>query len=306
MSRQRAIQRVLLVTLGLNLGVAAAKLAVGSMSGSIALWADGLHSLLDGSSNVVALVGIWFAHLPPDDHHPYGHRKFEAVAALAIAAFLFFACFEVLTSAVDRFRGGHVVEQSTLMYAVVVATLFVNLFVSRYEKVQGQRLRSDVLLADSAHTGSDVWATLLVLVSLVCARLGWTFVDGAAAIVIAGVIAWAGWKIIERTLPTLSDAALVPAAELVGVAETVPGVRECHDVRSRGVADEVLVDLHILVDPLLPIAEAHQIGHRVEHVVRERWPEVHEVLVHIEPDEPQERQRKHEVQEHGHEAVRGG
>ena len=299
-TRQAAIQRVLYVTLGLNLAVATAKLVVGSMSGSVALWADGLHSMLDGSSNVVALVGIWFAHRPPDDSHPYGHRKFEAVAALAIAAFLFFACFEVLNSALERFRGGHPVEQSPLLYAVVVATLFVNLFVTRYERIQGERLKSDILLADSAHTGSDVWATLLVLVSFVCARLGWTFVDGAAAMVIAGVIAWAGWKIIERTLPTLSDAALVPAAELVGIAETVPGVRECHDVRSRGVADEVLVDLHILVDPLLPIAEAHQIGHRVEHVVRARWPEVHEVLVHIEPDEPQERQRKHEAQEHGH------
>ena len=96
MSRQGAIQRVLLVTLGLNAGVAVAKLVVGSMAGSIALWADGLHSTLDGSSNVVALIGIAFAHRPPDDNHPYGHRKFEAMAALAIAAFLFFACFEVL------------------------------------------------------------------------------------------------------------------------------------------------------------------------------------------------------------------
>ncbi|MEO6463653.1 MAG: cation diffusion facilitator family transporter [Candidatus Eisenbacteria bacterium] len=302
-SRLGSIQHVLLVTLGLNVCVAAAKLIVGSTSGSVALWADGLHSLLDGSSNIVALVGIWVAHRPPDDNHPYGHRKFEAVASLAIAAFLFFACFEVLTSALERFRGGGEVVQSTLMYVVVIVTLFVNLFVTRYEKAQGERLKSEILLADSAHTGSDVWATLLVLVSLVCARLGWTVVDGVAALVIAGVIAWAGWKIIERTLPTLSDAALVPAAELAGLAETVAGVRECHDVRSRGVADEVMVDLHILVDPMLPIAEAHQIGHRVERVVRARWPEVHEVLVHIEPDEPQERQRKHEVNEHGQQPV---
>ena len=290
-SRQHAILRVLFVTLGLNWGVAAAKLVVGSMSGSVALWADGFHSLLDGSSNVVALIGIWIAHRPPDEDHPYGHRKFEAMAALAIAAFLFFACFEVFTSAIERFRGGHVVEQSPLLYAVALGTLVVNLFVTRYERVQGERLKSDVLIADAAHTGSDVWATLLVLFSFVCARFGWTVVDGIAALVIAGVIAWAGWQILQRTLPTLADAALVPAPEVVALAETVAGVHECHDVRSRGVTDEVLVDLHILVDPMLPIAEAHQIGHRVERVVRERWPEVHEVLVHIEPDEPQERQR---------------
>src|SRR5512145_2293205 len=103
-SRQSAIQRVLFVTLGLNLAVAAAKLVAGSLSGSVALWADGLHSTLDGSSNVVALIGIWIAHRPPDPGHPYGHRKFEAVAALAIAAFLFFACFEVLSSAIERFQ----------------------------------------------------------------------------------------------------------------------------------------------------------------------------------------------------------
>ncbi|MGH7726029.1 MAG: cation diffusion facilitator family transporter [Candidatus Eiseniibacteriota bacterium] len=293
--RQRAILRVLAITLVLNLIVAILKLVFGHASGSVALWADGLHSLLDSSSNVVAIVGIWVAHRPPDPGHPYGHRKFEAMAALAISAFLFFACYEILMTALDRFKGSHTIEQSPAIYAVAIGTLFVNLFVSRYERVQGKRLGSEVLLADSVHTGSDVWATLLVLLSFVSARFGWTVVDGASALVIAAVIAYAGWQIVQRTLPTLADAALIPAENLVEEAERVAGVRECHEVRSRGVPDEVLVDLHILVDPMLPIAEAHQIGHRVERVVRTRWPEVQEVLVHIEPDEPGERKRKSRV-----------
>jgi cation diffusion facilitator family transporter len=248
--------------------------------------------LIDGSSNIIALVGIWVAHRPPDAEHPYGHRKFESMAALAIAAFLFFACFEILTSAVEHFRGGRTVEQTPAIYVVAVVTLLINLFVTNYERREGRRLHSDVLLADASHTASDVWATLLVLFSFVCARLGWQVVDGVAALVIAGVIARAGWMIMQHTMPTLADAALIPAAEVIPLAEGVAGVRECHDVRSRGVYDEVLVDLHILVDPRIPIAEAHEIGHRVEEAVRGRWPEVREVLVHVEPDEAGERHRE--------------
>ncbi len=130
-----------------------------------------------------------------------------------------------------------------------------------------------------------------MLVSFVCARFGWPAVDGVVGIIIAGVIARAGWQVVQQSMPTLADAALVPATELMDCAEEVAGVRECHGARSRGAPDEVLVDLHILVDPMLPIAEAHQIGHRVENLVRERWPGVVEVLVHVEPDEAGSRRR---------------
>ena len=291
LERGPAIRRVLYITLALNWAVAAAKLTWGHLSGSVALTADGFHSLLDGSSNIVALVGIWMAHQPPDTGHPYGHRKFEALTALAISGFLFFACFEIFQSALSRLRGAQPIVQSPAIYAVAIATLCVNLFVTIYERRQGTRLGSEALLADSKHTLSDVGATLLVLVSFVCSRLGWTLVDGIAGLVIAGVIAFAGWTIVQQTMPTLADASLLPAEDLATCAEEVAGVRECHRVRSRGTPDEVLVDLHVLVDPLLTIAEAHQIGHRVETRVRERWPGVIEVLVHVEPDEAGARRR---------------
>jgi cation diffusion facilitator family transporter len=290
-ARGRAVRRVLYVTLALNWAVAAAKLTWGHMSGSVALWADGFHSLLDGSSNIVALVGIWMAQQPPDADHPYGHRKFESLTALGISGFLFFACFEILQQAVARLKGGATLVQSPALYMVTIGTLAVNVFVTRYERGAARKLGSEALRADSEHTMSDVWATLLVLVSFVCARFGWPMVDGIAGIVIACVIAWAGWSIVQQSMPTLADAALIPATDLAACAEEVAGVRECHRMRSRGTPDEVLVDLHILVDPMLPIAEAHQIGHRVENCVRERWPGVREVLVHVEPDEAGARRR---------------
>ncbi len=289
--RGSAIRRVLWITLFLNWGVAAVKLIWGHMSGSVALWADGFHSLIDGSSNLVALVGIWMAHQPPDAEHPYGHRKFEALTALAISGFLFFACVEIFQQALHRLKGGAPLVQSPSIYIVAIGTLAVNVFVTRYEQSQGKKLGSQALIADAAHTLSDVWSTLLVLVSFVCARFGWPAVDGVVGIIIAGVIARAGWQVVQQSMPTLADAALVPATELMDCAEEVAGVRECHGARSRGAPDEVLVDLHILVDPMLPIAEAHQIGHRVENLVRERWPGVVEVLVHVEPDEAGSRRR---------------
>jgi len=291
-ARGRAVRKVLYVTLALNWAVAAAKLIYGHMSGSVALWADGFHSLIDGSSNVVALIGIWMAQQPPDVEHPYGHRKFESLTALGISGFLFFACFEILQQAIARLKGGHTLVLSPAVYAVTLGTLVVNVFVTRYERTQGRILGSEALVADSAHTLSDVWSTLLVLLSFVCARFGWPAVDGLAGIVIAIVIAWAGWSIVQQSMPTLADAALIPATDLAACAEEVAGVRECRRMRSRGTPDEVLVDLHILVDPMLPIAEAHQIGHRVENCVRERWPGVREVLVHVEPDVAGARRRE--------------
>ena len=104
-ARRDAIARVLLGILGLNLAVAAAKLIYGYHSGAIAITADGVHSMLDGASNVIGLIGIAIARRPPDANHPYGHRKYETFAALGIAAMMFLGCWEILSAALERWRG---------------------------------------------------------------------------------------------------------------------------------------------------------------------------------------------------------
>jgi len=282
-ARARDVARVLVGILFLNLIVALAKLMYGRITGAMALTADGLHSLLDGLSNVVLLVGLRYASRPPDANHPYGHRKYETVAALGVVAMMILGGREILSTAFERLRSPHLPDVTPFGFAVIFATIGINLFVVWFERKQGKRLRSELLTADAAHTGSDVLASVLVLISFALAPLKSPWVDLAAALVIVGLILRGGWEILRRTISTLSDERRVDPAEVQQVALEEPGVREAHNVRSRGSEDDIHLDLHVLVDPTLRIKAAHEIGHRVEQRLRVRWPDLTDIVVHIEP-----------------------
>ena len=294
--RIRRITRVLWAILVLNLIVALAKIFYGMASGAVALLADGIHSLLDASGNVVALIGIAVARRPPDANHPYGHRKFETFAALGVATLLFLGCYEISQSAWERMRHPRLPELTPAILVTLLLTLAINLFVVLYERRQGKRLQSELLLADAAHTSSDVFATLLVLASFAAARLRIPHADLVAAGVIVLLILRAGFEIVKGTISTLSDERRIPPGEVEAVALAAPGVLEVHNVRSRGPDDDIHVDLHILVAPTLPIAAAHEIGHVVEKRLRERWAGLTDVVVHVEPGLESERAR---LREHG-------
>jgi cation diffusion facilitator family transporter len=292
--RVRHIARVLWAILGLNLVVAVVKVVFGLASGAIALLADGIHSLLDASGNVVALVGMHAARRPPDAEHPYGHRKFETFAALGIAALLFYGCTEIAQSAWERLRHPRPPSLSAAMLVAVLLTLAVNVFVVLYERRQGRRLQSELLLADAAHTGSDVLATLLVVASFAAVRLRVPYADIAAAGIILVLILRAGYGIVKSTISTLADERRLPPEEIETVALAEPGVLEVHNARSRGPDDDIHVDLHILVEPALAIRDAHDIAHRVEKRLRERWSGLTDVVVHVEPALESERARVRE------------
>lgn len=289
--RSARIARLLWIILGLNLAVAVAKLLYGARSSAIAITADGLHSLLDASSNVVALVAILMARRPPDANHPYGHRKYETLAALGVAGLMLFGCREIVVAAWHRLREPALPEVTAAGYAVLGVTLAVNIGVAVIERREGRRLGSELLLADAAHTASDVLATLLVLVSFVAARFGIAWADVAAAAVIVVLILRAGYDVLRGTLATLSDERRMDPREVEREAAAEAGVREAHNVRSRGPRDDVHLDLHVLVDPAIAIGDAHAIGHRVEERLRRRWPALSDVVVHVEPAVESERGR---------------
>lgn len=281
--RLARITRVLWIILWINLAVAAAKLVYGQRAGTIAMTADGVHSLLDGASNVVGLIGLAVARRPPDANHPYGHRKYETFAALGIVAMMFFGCREIIGAAIERLRHPRVPEITPLGYAVIGITIAINVGITLIERREGRRLQSELLTSDAAHTGSDVLASVLVLLSFVLGRLGWAWADVAVAAVIVVLIAIAGARIVRGTLSTLSDERRIDPEPIERVALEEPGVLEAHNVRSRGPDDDIHLDLHILVQPHMAIAAAHELGHRVERRLRDRWPGVTDVVVHVEP-----------------------
>lgn len=281
-----AARRVFVATLGLNLLVALSKLGWGFFTNTLSMIADGFHSLLDASSNVVGIVGLTISARPPDRGHPYGHRKFEALAAICISFLMFLASYEVLVEAVRRLilHSGEKPVVSLPSYIIMLVTAAINLAVSSYERKRGMELNSPLLVADSQHTLSDVFATAAVLVSLVAIQFHYSVVDVISSLIVVGVILYAGFGIIVANLGSLVDAAIIDPAVIESIVLSVPGVSGCHRIRSRGLQDSIFIDLHVQVSPELSIQQAHQISTLVEQTVKQRAGGVVDVLVHMEED----------------------
>jgi cation diffusion facilitator family transporter len=231
----RSIKRVLWVTLGLNLVVAAAKIAYGYASGALSIRADGFHSLTDSSNNLVGLIGVAIAARPADADHPYGHKKFEVIAAGLVGLSLLGMAFDVARSAFERLTSVSPPPRIDAgAFVVLVATLAVNVGVSRWERARGEALGSPMLVSDAAHTRADVLVTLGVLTTTALVRLGYSEVDVFAAVFVAGFIAWAGLTVLKANLGYLSDSATLPTGQVERVVCAVPGVASAHKIRTRG------------------------------------------------------------------------
>lgn len=280
------VRRVLLVVLAINLATAAAKLGAGAVSGSIALGADGLHALLDGSSNVVGLVGVALGSRPPDAGHPYGHRRFETLAAVLIGLFILgglFAILDALVSVLAEGTSGPI--RSPLAVGVTAASVAVTLGVSRYERQRGDELHSEVLIADAGHSFSDALASMVVLASFAGGALGLRWADPIAAAIVCVLIGRTAYAILARNLRVLTDAAQLDPADVERVASAVEGVRGAHRIRSRGSPRHVHLDLHVTLDPQIPLVQAHATTHLVEAALRDAFPAVCDVVIHTEPHE---------------------
>ena len=284
-SHAHRVERVLWIVFVLNLAVAAAKFFYGLASGSASMQADGIHSVFDSVGNIVGLVSIALAARPADEGHPYGHSKFETYGSLAIGALLLLAAFEVGSGAVGKLMSGSYTAVVTpASFAVMVGTLVINLFVTTYERRAGRRLKSEIIMADAAHTLSDVFVSLGVIAGLVLVALGFPQADPLMALVVTAAILVSAWGVFRTAFQTLSDTAQLPEAAVRAVAASVPGIRGVHRVRTRGTEAEVYCDLHIWVDPAMTVRDAHALGDEVEAAVKEQFPAVREVLVHIEPE----------------------
>jgi cation diffusion facilitator family transporter len=197
-TRTAEVSAVLYRVLFLNLIVAAAKIALGLSSGAVSVLTDGFHSLTDTASNVVGIFGVRAASVPPDHDHPYGHRKFETMASVGILIFLLLVLREVLSAAWERFRSAGEPSITPLTFAVMGGTFLINLAVVFYERRAGKRLQSEMLLADSHHTTSDLMTSATVIVALIGVRFGYQWLDPAAAFVVAVFIGYACWEISNR------------------------------------------------------------------------------------------------------------
>ncbi len=280
------VKRVLWIVLFLNLGVALAKYIYGIISGSTAMQADGIHSVFDSAGNVVGLIGISLATKPADHDHPYGHFKFETYASLIIGILLLLAAAEVGSSAIISLINNEFNATVTpLSFVVMVATLIINISVSRYESACGKNLNSEILLADSKHTLSDALVSTGVIIGLVLMQLGFAAADALMALVVMVAILLTAVDVFRAGLQTLSDKSRIPEEDIRAIVLGISGVKKPHMIRSRGTKDEVYVDLHVLVDPNMTVLESHQLSDDIEIRINEAFPQAKDILVHVEPDD---------------------
>ena len=283
-SRYAAVSRVLFRVLFLNLGVAVAKIAFGYSGGAISILSDGFHSLTDAASNVVGLIGVKAAERPPDQDHPYGHRKYETVAAAAVILFLLLVVEEVLRNAFNHLSGRAApVEILLASFLVMLVTVAVNLVVIVYEGRAAERLASEVLMADALQTRGDVWTSLTVIAALAGARAGLPILDPIAALVVAAFIGHSGYRVARATTGILSDRIVIADSDLERVVLSVPGVLGCHRIRTRGAADHVFLDLHVWLPHDMRLADAHDLSHVVKDRLMARYPQIADAIIHIEP-----------------------
>jgi cation diffusion facilitator family transporter len=281
--RYAEVTRVLNRVLVLNLLVAVAKIALGYYTGAVSIISDGFHSLTDSASNVVALVGVSIARRPPDANHPYGHRKYETMASLGILVFLVVVLVEVLSAAADRLVNGGTPRVFPEGIGLMTVTLIVNVFVVSYELRAGRRLKSEVLRADAKHTRSDVLTTGAVLGALFGVWWGYPLLDPMAALLVAGFIGHACWSIAQEASRILSDEVVIAEGDVRSVVQSVPAVIGCEKIRTRGSADYAFLDLHLWLDGDMPLSAAHSASHVVKDRLMVKFPQLADVVIHIEP-----------------------
>ncbi len=279
----KSVKRLLIIILVLNILVALLKGFYGGYTNSLSMISDGFHSLFDSTSNIIGLIGISIASRPADREHPYGYSKFETIASVGIAILLFITCFEIIQSAINRLFMPVIPDITLISFLIMILTININIIVSWFENKRGKELRSSILISDSLHTRSDVYASFAVIFSFVAIILGYNIIDPLIAFFIAVLIAFMGIKIIKESSNVLLDKAPLDEKIVKDIVDSMDKIQGCHKIRTRGSKSYIYVDLHIILDSCYSLNEAHNIAHKVENKLKESISGIQDVVVHIDP-----------------------
>jgi cation diffusion facilitator family transporter len=270
-----------------NLGLSGLKFAAGILVGSVALVADGLHSLSDLLTDLVVIVGMRLGRRPPDKTHPYGHGKFETLAGSLVSLVLVGVGVEIGLRAFATLGEPGSSELGPAMMAVALVSLGIKEILYHATARVASAVKSPALRANAWHHRSDALSSLAVLFGGIASALGYSAGDGVAGIAVAAVILASGGKLLWDSFYELVEGRLKGPEEgaIVRAIERVPGVVGWHNLRSRRVGRQACVDVHITVDPEIPLRDAHEIASRVERAVAEALGGEVSVTVHVEPKE---------------------
>ncbi len=285
-NKYKSVKIILWVILFANFMVAFIKIGVGISSKSQSVIADGIHSMADGASNIVGLIGTWLASKPRDTKHPYGHGKFEIIASMFIGVMLAIMSVRIISRAIMSFQNPVILEIDRLKALLMIFTIIVNIIVAVSEYKSGKRLQSTILITDSLHTRGDILISCAVLLGLIGIKAGIPArLDGILSVLVAIAVLVSAWQIIKNCVDVLVDSAVVDSNEVKKLLMTVPGIYDVHQIRSRGEFSHVFIDLHVIVSPQENILNTHGMSHRLEDILKEHFGSDTEVTIHMEPDD---------------------
>jgi cation diffusion facilitator family transporter len=283
--RRRVLLVAVGVTIALHLALLTAQAAAAVLTGSVAIAANALHIGVDTGVHLVALGGVWLATRPADPRHPYGYERYEALASLLIGMLLLVAVGVIVSSALPRLADPKPGVATEVGLAIMAISAASTASLALYLRRKARQTQSRVLGSEAIHAAADALISIGVLAAVAVSAVGFPRLDPIVALGVAGVVAWRGWVVARGAAEVLTDAATVDTDAIRTAALAVPGVRDCHAVRSRGEAGHVRVDLHIHVAPELTIVEAHEIAREVESAIRRLELGIAEVLVHLGADQ---------------------
>ena len=285
--RFAAAQKSTWVSIVINLLLTFFQVAGGFFAHSQALMADGLHSLSDLFSDVLVLYANQHGNRHADANHPYGHARFETAATFILGAFLAVLGVVLLVAAAMRLQQPSALQAvNPLALGIAALALVAKESMFRYMLAVAKRVRSQMLVANAWHARSDAASSLVVIVGVAGNLLGFTFLDLVAAAVVGVMIAHMGGKLAFEAMAELIDTGL-DAEEVEAIRQTLlntHGVHGLHELRTRKMADNALVDAHIIVDPKISVSEGHYIAEAARHAVL-RNHHVMDVMVHIDPED---------------------
>jgi len=268
-----------------NAGLVALKLGLGFLGGSMALVADGVHSLSDLATDLVVLGGIRLASRPADRSHAFGHGKFETLAGVLVALALIGAGVWLIREAAVGLAHPQGAPRSGLVMAVAGVSILAKEALYRATTRIALRLHSTALQANAWHHRSDALSSVAVLLGGATMALGYPIGDKVAAIAVGGMVLMAAARILRRAFHELLEGALSEEEKLAisQAIESVEGVQGWHRLRTRRLGRQALVDVHIQVDPNLSVIRAHKIATQVEQAVSRSLDGLASVVVHVEP-----------------------
>ena len=269
-----------------NFVLAIFKIIIGTLGHSHALIVDGIHSFSDLLSDALVVLAAKQGSQSPDDDHPYGHARIETAFAAVLGGILIAVGIGIVIDALERLTSGDVVTPDSITIWVALFSVLSKEALYRYTLIYANRYNSALLKANAWHHRSDAISSIVVLIGIVGSIAGIPYLDAAAAVIVSMMIAKIGWEIAKESIDVLVDKGLDPdkVKSISQYISDIPGVSQMHMLRTRQMGADALLDVHIEVSPQLSVSEGHRISDEVSSQLTRQFPDISQVLVHIDPE----------------------